>query len=313
MQTSDTVLMPRFILTRAAAAGVDPQRLARAAGLPGWQVSDGDSRVSSELFPRLWELFEHETGDPGTTLRTIGGYRVGEFGLVDYLVSSADTLGEGLAVAGPYVGTASTNYRFEAAESTETEANFELFMINGAGRGRDLAVQAVIGVLVSRIRQMTGRPIDPVRVAFRERAPRDRTAFTDAFGSARVDFGAPIDTVTFRTADFDLRQVTGDRMLAAVLRRHAATMPPPPPRATEWPDRIAGVLAQTLTAAEPSLDQVARRLFTSPRTLQRRLHESGTTWTLEVDRARKLRAEQPDSGAAALDRIGETVSHDDLG
>ena len=39
-----------------------------------------------------------------------------------------------------------------------------------------------------------------------------------------------------------------------------------------------------------SLDRVARRLATSPRTLQRRLADAGTTWRQELDRARLRRA-----------------------
>ncbi len=101
MHTSDTVLMPRLILARAAAAGIDPNRLAREAGMPTWLLADKKARVPSDYYPKLWELLEHETGDPNSTLRVVGGYRVGELGLFDYLISTADTLGEGLEVVGP--------------------------------------------------------------------------------------------------------------------------------------------------------------------------------------------------------------------
>ncbi|MFE4461335.1 AraC family transcriptional regulator ligand-binding domain-containing protein [Nocardia tengchongensis] len=292
MHTSDSVLLPRFVLSRAASAGLDPTRLARAAGIPGWLLADGDARVSSDYFPRLWELFEHELDDPEATLRATGSYRLGEFGLIDYLISTADTVGAGLAVLGPFVGSISTNFRLEPSEQTETESTFDVYTVNMDGRGRDLSVQMALTSLVSRMRQITGQPMDPVRVELRERAPRRLDAFTEQFGTARVDFGAALDRVTFHNADFERTQITADPLLAAVLRRHAATMPPPPPRATEWPDRVAAALAEALDGNDPLLDQVARRLYTSPRTLQRRLAESGTTWRLEVDRARKRHLEE---------------------
>ncbi|MVU81373.1 AraC family transcriptional regulator [Nocardia sp. ET3-3] len=295
MHTSDSVLLPRFVLARAAAAGLDPTRLARAAGIPGWLLADGDARVSSDYFPRLWELLEHELDDPDTTLRATGSYRLGEFGLIDYLISTADTVGGGFGVLSPYVGSVSTNYRIELGEQTETESTFDIYLVNAEGRARDLAVQMALVTLVSRMRQLTGQSMDPVRIGLRERAPRRLDAFTDQFGTARLDFGVPIDRITYRTVDFDRPQITADPLLAAVLRRHAATMPPPPPRTTEWPDRVASVLAEVLDSSEALLDQVARRLYTSPRTLQRRLAESGTTWRLEVDRARKRHVEQLDS------------------
>lgn len=292
MQTSDTVLMPRFILSRAAAAGIDPNRLAREAGMPNWLLEDSNARVSSAYFPRLWELLEHEVGDPDTTLKVVGEYRIGQLGLFDYLISTADTLGEGLAVVGPYVGAVSTNFRMDPGEQTETEQTFDLYMVNAEGHGRDLSVQSALGILVSRIRQVTGSSVDPVRIAFQQRAPRKSEAFTTHFGSAQLDFGAPVNSMTYRVSDFDRPQVTADPMLAAVLRRHAESMPPPPPRDTEWPDRVATVLGYLLGDAEPSLDDVSRRLFISPRTLQRRLAESGTTWRLEVERAHKRHLER---------------------
>lgn len=262
--------------------------------MPTWLLADSSTRVPSDYYPRLWELLEREVGEEDTTLRVVGGYRVGELGLFDYLISTADTLGEGLAVVGPYVGAVSTNFRMDPDpdQESETEATFNLYMINAEGRGRDLSVQSSLGILVSRIRQVTGRPIDPVRVAFQQRAPRKHDAFREHFGTSALDFGSPVNSMTYRLADFELPQVTADPMLAAVLRRYAATMPPPPPRATEWPDRVAGALGNVLNETEPALDQVARKLFTSPRTLQRRLAESGTTWRLEVDRARKRPVEQ---------------------
>ncbi|MEC3916272.1 AraC family transcriptional regulator ligand-binding domain-containing protein [Nocardia sp. CDC160] len=300
MHTSDTVSLPRFVLRHAAGTGIDPHRLAHAAGLPDWVAAEGSARVDSGIYPRLWELLAHETGDPDTTFRVLGEYRLGEFGLFDYLISTADTLHEGLTVINPYIGAVSTNFRFEAGVRTETESTFDLHMINAEGLGRDLSVQSGLGLVVSRVRQMTGRAVDPVRMTFQQRAPRSHDAFREFFGTTDLEFEADRNSVTYRVTDLELPHITADPMLAAVLRRHAATLPPPPPRATEWPDRVADALAQVLTESDPLLDEVARRLFTSPRTLQRRLHESGTTWRLEVDRARKRHVELLDSDRAAI-------------
>ncbi|AYF78099.1 AraC family transcriptional regulator [Nocardia yunnanensis] len=291
MHTSDTVSLPRFVLRHAAGAGIDPHRLARQAGLSGWQAAEGSTRVASDIYPRLWELLTHESGDPDATFRVLEEYRLGEFGLFDYLISTADTLWEGLTVIGPYIGAVSTNFRFDASARTETECTFDLHMINAVGEGRELSVRSGLGLVVSRVRQLAGSAVDPVRLSFQQRAPRRHDAFREFFGTADLEFGAAANSVTYRTADLARPQVTADPMLAQVLRRHAATLPPPPPHATEWPDRVAAVLAEVLDDSDPLLDEVARRLYTSPRTLQRRLAESGTTWRLEVDRARKRHLE----------------------
>jgi hypothetical protein len=96
------------------------------------------------------------------------------------------------------------------------------------GRGADLGLQLSVAVFCARARAGTGQPIVPVRVAFRQRAPRSHRAFTEAFGTAGVDFDAPVTTFTFRTRDLDRPMLGADPALARILARSAATLPPPP-------------------------------------------------------------------------------------
>jgi AraC-like DNA-binding protein len=89
-------------------------------------------------------------------------------------------------------------------------------------------------------------------------------------------------------------------MLAGILRRCAAAAKRPPARAVTWTDRVQQRLAQSLTDGPPSLATVAHDLAVSPRTLQRRLAESGTSWRHELDLARQAHFEQ-----AAAERPGD--------
>jgi AraC-like DNA-binding protein len=94
--------------------------------------------------------------------------------------------------------------------------------------------------------------------------------------------------MTLRAADLELPLRTADPALAAIMERHAASLPRIQPRPTGWPDRVQQALADAALAEDPlSLTSVARRLATSPRTLQRRLAEAGSTWRRELDRARQ--------------------------
>lgn len=57
-----------------------------------------------------------------------------------------------------------------------------------------------------------------------------------------------------------------------------------------WQERFGQLLDEALDHGSPELDEVARRLFVSRRTLQRRLAEQGTSWRAELDNARRRRA-----------------------
>ncbi|WP_405485805.1 AraC family transcriptional regulator ligand-binding domain-containing protein [Nocardia sp. NBC_00511] len=143
--------------------------------------------------------------------------------------------------------------------------------------------------VLTRARRVVAAPLSPVRVSLRRSAPRRLDTYREVFGDAPIEFGADLDAMTFLPSDLDRPLITADPVLAAVLRPLADALPPPPPLEAAWPERVAVAIAEALDDGEVSLDRVARRFATSPRTLQRRLAEAGTTWRRELDRARSAR------------------------
>ncbi|MFE6862938.1 hypothetical protein [Nocardia sp. NPDC057668] len=65
--------------------------------------------------------------------------------------------------------------------------------------------------------------------------------------------------------------------------------PGQPVRSIRWTDRLEHEVDAALAAGAPGLEAVARRFAVSPRTLQRRLADEGTTWRRELERARHRR------------------------
>ncbi|NUR88454.1 MAG: AraC family transcriptional regulator [Nonomuraea sp.] len=301
MDALDCVLLPRLVISLS---GLDPLRMAQQAGIPGWALRTDYATISSGCYLRVWELAEHGVGVPDLAADIAQRYVVGALGLYDYLFITAPTLWEGFAATGAYMPTVSTNFRFEPAGETEEEITFAVHLHNGEGRGAELAMQFGLVGVFTRARRVTGQPVSPVRVAFRQRAPRRADALYDVFRTSAVDFGAPADTVTLRKADMALPLLGADPVLAAILRRYAETLPDPP-TITTWLDRFRQAVLDCLEPG-PSLTAVAARLATSPRTLQRRLAELGTTWRRELDRVRQAAYEggHPAGLAAHARRLG---------
>jgi AraC-like DNA-binding protein len=289
--STDVTLLHRFVAGELAAAGVDPVALLRECGIPGWALSGGAVHLSSDTFGRLWELAERWLGEPDVALRVASRYRLRALGLYDYLFASAATVGAGLATCGPYVAAVTTNHRFDLVADDDRESTLSLEMIDGDGRARDLIQLWGLVAVLTRARGTVDAPLAPVRVRLRQRAPRDCAAFAEVFGTRAVEFEAAVDSMTFRATDLALPQRTADPVLARVLQPLADTLPPPPPLATAWPHRVATALTAALDEGDASLSAVARRLATSPRTLQRRLAEAGTTWRQELERVRLARAQ----------------------
>lgn len=311
---TDQVLLHRFVISQLSAAGLDRDRLIRDTGLPEWTMAGDDVHLPSHTFSRLWEIGEHGLGDPDVALNVARRYELPTLGLYDYLFCTAPTLGAGLATCGPYVTAVTTNHRFDLVTERDGEVTLYLDMIRGEGRGRDLTQLWGLAAVLSRARRVVREQIVPLRVSLRQSAPAKVATFIEVFGTTAIEFDASVDAMVFRASDMELPLTTSDPVLAAILQPLAEALPPPPPLATAWPARVAAALADALETGDISLEQVARRLATSPRTLQRRLMEAGTTWRQELDRARTARLHKATSGGPlSRSRQAELLGYSDAG
>lgn len=308
--TTDQVLLHRFVISQLAAAGVDRAWLLREAGIQRETLDTSEAHLPSQVFSRLWEVAEHGLDDPNVALRVADGYQLASLGLYDYLFSTMPTLGDGLATCGPYVTAVTTNHQFNLVTENTNEVSLHLDIVDYYGRGSDHTQIWGLAAALTRARRVLRTPLAPVRVKLRQQAPTHHDGFVDVFATSAIEFEAQADAMVFRAEDMQLPLTSCDPVLAGVLQPLAEALPPPPPLESAWPERVAAALSWAMDAGEVSLEQVARRLATSPRTLQRRLGEAGTTWRREVERARTVRlAETNAAGPVSRARQAELLGY----
>ncbi|MGW4121944.1 helix-turn-helix domain-containing protein [Nocardia sp. NPDC004711] len=272
-------------LVREAAlrAGASASQLFSVLELEADQLGDDLVRVPTGSAWRVWELIYAAAGPTGGLCAAATATR-GSLSVWDYLFSSGPTLAESLrsvvelraVVADPLGGG-------QVLESgglliVRDTATVEPGPILG------LVEEFTLAVMLQRAREATGHPLVPVRVAFRHRAPRNHRQLVEAFGTNRICFEAPHSELTF--LDAAALPTGGDPNLGRIHRDYAELLlasarPVPSPIG-----RIRAVLREAMACGELELDQVAARLAVSPRTLQRRLQELGTSWRAEVDTVR---------------------------
>lgn len=144
--------------------------------------------------------------------------------------------------------------------------------------------------LLTRAREATGAAVTPLRCWFGHPAPAsrsERAAVQSALGTASLDYGAGSTGLTL-AEEVVRRPILGaDPVLVAVLDRLSA-------EALQAQGCRRGVAAQTyrliregLDGQIPDVGSVSRRLGLSPRSLQRRLEEEGTSYRGLVDQVRR--------------------------
>ncbi|MFI0943520.1 AraC family transcriptional regulator ligand-binding domain-containing protein [Streptomyces sp. NPDC021020] len=282
---TESVVLPRLIARAAAIGDTGTRSMLRAAGLPP-EVLEGPptARVPSMRLYGLWTEVIGRTGRQDAGLLTAADYRHGQLDLFDYLFSTAPTLGEGLAVSGAHLHLLSDGSELATEESDE-EVTISYGALLPDSELRGLVAEFVMGTFTQVIRHSTGGAVAPARVSFTHRAPRRTAGHTELFGDGSIDFDAGTDSITLTRRALDTPLPGADPALAAIIRRTAAAVPPPRPTGP-LPDLRRAILTQ-FADGRPSLAAAARQLAVSPRTLQRRLAESDTTWRAELDAVRQ--------------------------
>ncbi len=310
---TDNVTIHRFIIDELEDMGIARHRLFQEIGLPAGILAAADAYLPSQTQLRLWEVAERELDDSDIAINVADRFRLGRLGLLDYLFAASPTLLHGLAINERYSTAISTNHYCKLDADTGDEVTLSIEIIDGEGRGRDLTQLWTLATTLTRCRLALDAPLDPLRVTLRQPAPKDLDAHTAIFGSAILDFDAPMDAITFRAVDTRRQLVTQDPTLARVLQPLADALPPPPTPPDTWIEQVASAISQALDDGQVSLPVVAHLLITSPRTLQRRLREAGTTWRRELDRARATRLAEQARDDLSRDGRAQLLAYADPG
>ncbi|WP_330180176.1 AraC family transcriptional regulator [Nocardia sp. NBC_01503] len=271
----------------ALTLGVSQAQLSGGIAVDSSMFGDDRLRVPIESAWRMWEMIGF-AGGPGAGLCASAAAGLGSLGVWDYLFSSRPTLAESLrtvmelrsAVTDPCVdwqviedGGLLTVRVGVAAEADPVFVPVEEF---------------VLALVLRRIREATGEHIIPIRVAFTHLTTARRNHLIDEFGTGRIEFGASHSEICF--LDIGRLPTSGDPGLGDLLCDYARLSLASARLLPSWLDRFHAAVSDALTRGDLSLGTIATRLAVSPRTLQRRLTDLGTSWRDEVEQVRRQRA-----------------------
>lgn len=279
---SASILLARLVVASAARAGVPAEQLLSAAGLPASTLEDADARVPYAAIQRAWDEALRRTGDEAFALRVAEGAAPGAFRVLDYLGRSSATLREAF-------GQLERCYRLlhdtVEVHLRETGDEARLVYAGSAEQVPPQAAELALAVALLRGRTLTGVAWVPRAVSFRHPPPRDAAPYLRLFGCP-VRFGQEEHALTLDRAHLALPVVSADPTLCAILDRHAEELLARLARVDDFGQQVRRCVAAALRGGEPALERVAAQLHVTPRTLQRRLKELGTTYQQLLDQLR---------------------------
>lgn len=261
--------------------GLSPQNVLRLAGLPGGLLDGDGTRISVDQFFGFWESMASEAQDPLLALR-LG--QVASVGLFDPALfaamcspnmnTAARRLGDFKRLTGPFrldvsIRPDSTRIAYRCDSGPQMPSSMGL---------------AELAFLVGFMRRATRHPVATEAVTLSANY-EDFGAYADWFG-CKVSLGDG-PAVTFSSQDASRPFLTHDDKMweffePSLRRREEATQD-----RSLVSDRVEHALVELLPSGRAQIEDVARELALSKRSLQRRLSEEGTTWLDLLNGARE--------------------------
>lgn len=254
--------------------GLEPGVVFRRAGLPEDLLSRGTTRLETPAFFRLWAAVEEAVGRADFPLHVVRGITADTFTppmFVTLCSPDLRTAWSRLATYKPLVCPA-------ALDVTEVDDGLRLAVrwIEATSTPPTSLVAMELAWFVHAARLASRSRLQPVEVTSSVRLlPED--AFTAFFG-VRVRIGDEF-SLTVRAEDADRPFVTANAGLWSVFEPHLRQRLADLDGSATVADRVRALLIDGLPSGRATMDDAARRLAMSRRTLQRRLREEGTSFS----------------------------------
>src|SRR5215510_1801611 len=262
-------------LERASRFGVPRTELLREARLNEEQLRDPDARVPRSAIVRLWHAVASRVPNSALGLRYGAEFRVREFGLVGYTMAFSRSVGAALNRLTRYDRILSET--LAVTLDARDDATWVRVDVEPELRAFRPAADFRLAALLAGCREIAAAPIAPLTVQMPYRRPADVHEY-ERFYRAPLEFGALGTAFLLRNEDLARPVVAADATLTGYLDQLAEQLLAALGGADTLRDQVRRLLWSELSAGVPGLDDVGRVLGMSPRTLQRRLREEGTTF-----------------------------------
>lgn len=266
--------------------GISPSAVLDRAGVPPGALREPRPWLTIDAYFALWEAIAAVADDPPLGLQL--GARYPEQLLEPAFLACLGSrdLGEALARLARYKQTLCPEGLALVRRAGRIEVRYDWPTAERAPP--PILVEAELSFLLHLVRKATRRPLCDARVALTRRRVHDPSRWESLLGT-QVRFGAAIGTLSLPAEILALPFATFNPSLLAVLdpalEAGASLLPGVGAAAS-----VRRVLRRRLGADRTSVEDVAGELGTTQRTLQRQLHEAGTSFAELLHEARRERA-----------------------
>ena len=263
--------------------GLSPETVLRRAGLPMGLFHMDKILVSTEEFFALHRGIAEASNDPCFGLKLGTEERLERYDPVKIAAISARSFQDAIERISRYKQLTCPEEIRVVERGNESAVQFVWLLAHE--KEPPLLVDVCFAWIVSMAHRGIGRPLSPKRVEF-QRPPAHREIYEKHFGCP-VKFKANRNALVFSKADMELPFVTHNADLLGIVAPQLEAELTEQLAQKTFSEKAKGILKHLLAGQRPGIQDLARELHLSTRTLQRRLTEQGITFQRLLDEARR--------------------------
>jgi len=263
--------------------GLSPETALRRAGLPIGLFSAEKILVSTEEFFALYRGIAEVSNDPGFGLRLGTEERLERYDPIKIAAISARCFRDAIERISRYKQLTCPEEIRVVERGNEAAVQFVWLLAHD--KEPPLLVDVCFAWIVSMAHRGIGRPLTPKRVDFR-RPVAYREIYEKHF-RCPVKFKAERNALIFNKADMELPFVTHNADLLGIVAPQLEAELREQLAQKTFSEQAKGILKHLLAGQRPGIQDLARELHLSTRTMQRRLTEQGVTFQRLLDEARR--------------------------
>ena len=268
---------------RLADVGLSPAAILRQARLPVGLFSQGKVLLTTEEFFALYRAIAEISHDPAIGLKLGTEDRVERYDPIAIAAICTRSLRDAIQRIGRYKQLTCPEKIELVERGNECVVHFTWLL--AAEEEPAMLVDVCFAWILTIARRGTGRSIHPKRVEF-QRPETHRGVYEQHF-ACPIQFKAAKNVLVFHKAEVDADFATHNAdLLAAVAPQLEAELKQQLAE-KDLREQVKGTLKRLLAGQRPAVEQVARELRLSTRTLQRRLTKDGVTFQQLMEQARR--------------------------
>lgn len=269
---------------KAARIATDP--ILKTAGLTRRQASDPDAKIPVYKNAALLTLAAEATGDGCLGLHLSLDVHLRQGGVLGYILLNSSTLGDALRHLQRYLRVLTEGWEIDL-EIDGGEAVLVARMVDPLVKVKDerQIAEGCMSSLLNTCELITGAKISPIRVEFRHGRPEEARTIERRFGCP-VRYGQDRIALFLKRKLLDHAVEAADDELLKILKRHCRQIIGTRPRTKGLAFEVRELIIALLPNGQPMIDDVARDLGMSSRTLRRRMADQGLIYKEIVEDVR---------------------------